>query len=199
MNPHFIFNSINSIQNYILTKKDKEAYSYLAQFSKLIRLVLNNSQKQMLSLHEELETLKLYIELEQLRFSDSFEFNLIVSSNVDLAAVQIPTMIIQPYIENAIWHGIMNLEQQRKGVIAVAVSCDNNIVQIVITDNGVGRSVSAAYKIKNVHQPVAMQLNQERLSIVNSFYKNGEITITIDDLFEDGQASGTKVTVTLPV
>ena len=130
MNPHFIFNAINSVQSYILKKKEKEAYSYLAKFSKLIRTVLNNSQEKTLSLRSELETIELYVELEKMRFTNSFDFELDVSENVDIENIQVPTMLIQPYVENAIWHGLMNLEDERKGLLKIDISINDAFLKV---------------------------------------------------------------------
>lgn len=200
MNPHFIFNSINSIQNYILNQKETEAYDYLAKFSKLVRLVLHNSQEQMLILHDELETVKLYVSLEQMRFSDSFDFALTIDEAVDAYETMVPTMIIQPYLENAIWHGLMNLDGQRRGTIELAISQHGNLLQIAIRDNGIGRKLSAQYGQQNTHRPVAMKLTEQRLKIVNEIYKDNQVRVEITDLYNpDGMASGTLVEIFLPV
>lgn len=200
MNPHFIFNAINSIQNYILKNREKEAYDYLAKFSKLIRMVLHNSQQKLLPLYEELETIKLYVELEQLRFSSSFDFDITINEEVDSFQTLVPTMIIQPYLENAIWHGLMNLEGQRRGKIELMIKEHNNLLQIIIADNGIGRKLAAAYKQENTHQPVAMKLTEQRITIVNENYGNGEISVTVEDLYDaSAKPQGTKVIITLPI
>ncbi|MFT3793110.1 sensor histidine kinase [Flavobacterium sp.] len=200
MNPHFIFNAINSIQNYILKKQETEAYTYLAKFSKLIRLVLHNSQQQMLPLHEELETIKLYIELEQLRFSDSFDFECVISDEVDEFETMVPAMIIQPYLENAIWHGLMNLDGQRRGKISLRFAKENELLRIEITDNGIGRQLSEQYRKENTHQPVAMKITEQRIMIVNQQYENQQINVAVTDLFDSqGLPSGTQVVLWLPL
>ncbi|HET6991301.1 MAG TPA: histidine kinase, partial [Bacteroidia bacterium] len=200
MNPHFIFNAINSIQNYILKKKEQEAYNYLAKFSKLIRMVLNNSEQKILSLDEELETVKLYVELEQLRFEKNFKFELNVDENVDQTNVEVPTMFIQPYVENAIWHGLMNLENERNAILKIGISTENSLLKIVIEDNGVGREQAAKYKKQSVHRPVAMKLTEKRLSMINMMEDYVGAKVLIKDLKdESGNGIGTRVEIFLPV
>lgn len=200
MNPHFIFNAINSVQSYILKKKEKEAYSYLAKFSKLIRIVLNNSQEKTLSLRSELETIELYVELEKMRFTNSFDFELDVSENVDIENIQVPTMLIQPYVENAIWHGLMNLEDERKGLLKIDVSINDAFLKVAIEDNGIGRKQAEAYKTNIKHKPLAMKLTEQRLLIINEMLHYKGTKVTVSDLHDRvGQASGTKVELYLPI
>lgn len=198
MNPHFIFNAINSIQNYILKKQETQAYNYLAKFSKLIRLVLHQSQQQMLSLHQELEMVKLYVELEQLRFGN-FDFAIEGTDDIDEFETQLPAMIIQPYLENAIWHGLMNLDGQRKGKLSLRFSNENGLLKIEIEDNGIGREKSRTFQSANSHQPVAMKLTEQRLAIVNQMYSNEKVSVSVTDLYEWNEPSGTRVTIYLPI
>jgi hypothetical protein len=198
MNPHFIFNAINSIQNYILKSKEEEAYDYLTKFSKLIRLVLQNSRQKLLSLHEELETIRLYIELEQLRFQD-FEFELTIGDSVEEYEVMIPAMLIQPYLENAIWHGLMPLKKNKKGKIKLDIAIKNKLLRIIVEDNGVGREWSRQHAAKNPHQPIAMKLAEERLSIVNALHSKDIVEVRIIDLFGDLTAAGTRIEIYLPL
>jgi tetratricopeptide (TPR) repeat protein len=146
MNPHFIFNAINSIQNFVLNNKEDEAYNYLTKFSKLIRMILHNSNEELLTLSAEIEALNLYISLEQLRFNNSFDYKLSIADNIDEDNIEIPTMLIQPYVENAIWHGLMNLKEERKAVLLIDISIENNLLKIVVEDNGIGRERSNEYK-----------------------------------------------------
>ncbi len=198
MNPHFIFNAINSIQNYILKRQETEAYSYLAKFSKLIRLVLHHSQQQILPLQEELETIRLYIELEQLRF-DNFDFELALSESVNAYETMVPAMIIQPYLENAIWHGLMQLEGQRRGKISLAFEAENGLLRICITDNGIGRKRSAEFRKDHTHKPVAMKITAQRIEILNQQYANEKISVAVEDLYENDSPSGTRVVIRLPI
>jgi tetratricopeptide (TPR) repeat protein len=198
MNPHFIFNAINSIQKYILKKNQQEAYDYLAKFAKLIRIVLNNSQEKVLMLEQELEMIKLYVELEQLRFNNKFEFNLNVNANA--YEVPVPAMLIQPYVENAIWHGLMNLEGSQKGILSIEITQDEGVLKIVIEDNGIGREKAKQYKREDRHRSVGMALTEKRLVMMNKMqeYENAKVTV-IDLKGERGGASGTRVEIYLPL
>jgi len=200
MNPHFIFNAINSIQNYILNKRDEEAYDYLAKFSKLIRMVLNNSRESILPFSVEIETLNLYIELEQLRFSDSFDYRLSIDEEVNLLNIEIPTMLIQPYVENAIWHGLMNLKNERKAVLQINIVIESNFLKVVIEDNGVGRICSNEYKKGNIHHSVAMKLTEQRLEMIHKFENSKTVKVLVSDLYDaEKKACGTKVELFLPL
>ncbi|MCD6065327.1 MAG: tetratricopeptide repeat protein [Bacteroidetes bacterium] len=194
MNPHFIFNAINSIQKYILKKNQQEAYDYLAKFARLIRIVLHNSREKALPLHQELEMIKLYVELEQLRFNNKFEFNLQVDESVNEAEVTVPAMLIQPYIENAIWHGLMNLEEERKGILTVDVSQSDGMLRICITDNGIGRARAKQYRQEDKHRSVGMALTEQRLLMINKMQEYGTARVVITDPEE-----GTKVEIFLPL
>jgi tetratricopeptide (TPR) repeat protein len=200
MNPHFIFNAINSIQKYILKGNQQEAYDYLARFAKLIRIVLNNSQEKALQLDQELEMIQLYVELEQLRFSNSFDFDLQVDENVNGYEITVPAMLIQPYIENAIWHGLMNLENERKGMLNLAISQSEGLLKIRIEDNGIGRDRSKEYRQDDSHRSVGMALTEQRLMMINKMqeYENARVIVT-DLRDEKGEACGTKVEINIPV
>ena len=200
MNPHFIFNAINSIQNYVLNKKEDEAYNYLAKFSKLIRMVLNNSRENILTLQVELETLNLYIELEQLRFDNSFEYQLNIAEELDLFDIEIPTMLIQPYVENAIWHGLMNLSGERKGELKIDISIESNLLKVVIEDNGIGRVKSNQFKRESIHHSVAMKLTEERLEMINKMENTENVKVLVSDLHDEKlRACGTRVELFLPL
>lgn len=207
MNPHFIFNAISSIQKYILKKDKQEAYDYLAKFAKLIRIVLNNSQQKELLLQQELEMIKLYIELEQLRFSNSFAFNLTVQEEINEIEIAVPAMLIQPYVENAIWHGLMNLpagkaglENERKGVLKVDISQTKDVLKICIEDNGIGRDKAKQYKREDKHRSVGMALTEQRLLMINKMQEYENAKVIVHDLKDDkGIACGTKVEIYLPI
>jgi len=200
MNPHFIFNAINSIQNYVLNKKEDEAYNYLAKFSKLIRMVLNNSRENILTLQVELETLNLYIELEQLRFDKSFEYQLNINESIDLFDIEIPTMLIQPYVENAIWHGLMNLTDERQGVLKIDISIESDLLKVVIEDNGIGRARSNEFKKESIHHSVAMKLTEDRLAMINKIENTENVKVIVNDLHNEEQdACGTRVELFLPL
>ncbi|MNJ90973.1 Sensor histidine kinase YehU [compost metagenome] len=199
MNPHFIFNAINTIQGYILGKNEGEAYSYLAKFSKLIRMVLHNSQLKVLRLERELEVLHLYIELEQLRFDHCFDYELIVAEGTEITDFNIPGMLLQPYVENAIWHGIVNLENSRRGKLVISIEQVDEQLLISITDNGVGREQAKSFRKNTNHKSVGMQLTGERLDVMNRLHGENTASVKVIDLLdENGNASGTKVEITIP-
>lgn len=185
MNPHFIFNAINSIQEYILKKNHHEAYSYLTKFSHLIRLVLNNANENSISLSRELETLKLYVDLEKLRFENSFTFELDVDEAVDMDNIIIPSMLIQPFVENAIWHGIMPLQNIRKGVIKVHVQKHNSGAYIIIEDNGIGRKKSSEINKTPGHKSLGMQLTKQRLDLLSKQLETDTSQMTVSDLVDE--------------
>lgn len=204
MNPHFIFNAINSIQNYILNKDEKQAYDYLAKFSRLIRKVLNNSRQRKVSLIDEAETLQLYVEIEQLRFEHAFNYNQSIDARLYPDRIFIPTMLIQPYVENAIWHGLNNLKGARKGELSVSISLAEVLpgkeksgdcfLFVIIDDNGIGREKANTYKANNAHRPAGMTITKERMELVNKLRDDNTGTIKITDKYnEKGEAEGTKV------
>lgn len=200
MNPHFIFNAINSIQKYILKENKQEAYDYLTKFARLIRLVLNNSQEKSLSLQQELDMIDLYVELEQLRFDNKFDFDIKLEEGVNEFDTSVPAMLIQPYIENAIWHGLMNLDNKRRGKLSLNVSKIAGLLKITIEDNGIGREKAKEYKKADSHKSVGMLLTEQRLLMINKIqeYENAKVIVT--DLYSDSkEAQGTKVEITIPL
>lgn len=200
MNPHFIFNSINSIQNYILKQDTQQAYDYLAKFSKLIRLVLNNSKENMLSLEQELTTLSLYVELEQLRFDSSFDFSIDQDKVTEPGNTLIPGMLLQPFIENSIWHGIMPLEGSRRGWIKITIRSEINKLFITIEDNGAGRAKSQELGKLTTRKSVGMALTQNRISLMNQPGNDVKFNLEVEDLYDEyKQPSGTKIKITLPL
>lgn len=200
MNPHFIFNAINTIQGYILEKNEDEAYNYLAKFGKLIRKVLHHSQEKVLLLDVELEVLQLYVELEQLRFDHCFDYELTISENVFPEDIYLPGMILQPYLENAIWHGIVNLRESRRGKLEVFLRRENNLLLVLIKDNGIGREMAMSFNKNRRHKSVGMKLTGERLNAMNQLHGYETASVTITDLFDqNGEAAGTSVEVSIPI
>jgi ligand-binding sensor domain-containing protein len=199
MNPHFIFNAINSIQNFIIQNHPTLAYDYLIKFSKLIRLVLNNSKENEISLQQELETLAIYVELEQLRFKNSFDYQVSIATQLDTESIVIPALLLQPYIENAIWHGLMPLKN-RKGAISLMIIEQNEFLKITITDNGVGRKASDLIKKKIVnknHQSIGMELTGKRIEV---FGQESKFSLQIIDNYDaDNEPTGTTVEIILPM
>lgn len=200
MNPHFVFNAINSIQRYVLKKDQQTAYDYLAKFSKLIRLVLNNSLEKISTLGQELEMIELYVEIEQLRFDRSFEFEVEIGKDVDWNETPMPAMLIQPYVENAIWHGLMNMETEKKGVLRLMVAKEKQGIKITIEDNGIGREKAKEYRREENHRSVGMKLTEQRLLMINKMQERGEAKVVVTDLKgTDGKAQGTRVEIILPM
>jgi tetratricopeptide (TPR) repeat protein len=194
MNPHFIFNCLSSINRFILKNESETASDYLTKFSRLIRMVLNNSNKSLIILEDELEMLRLYLDLERLRFKNSFDYSITFHNNFDAASIFIPPLLLQPFAENAIWHGLMHKEGQ--GILDVSFELENNILNCYITDNGVGRKKAEALKSKSSEKQksMGMQITAERLALFN---KDVEKTIfSVEDLIDsEGQAAGTRVTL----
>lgn len=191
MNPHFIFNALNSVNNFISKSDERSANRYLSEFSTLMRSVLENSEEDFIPLGKELEQLELYIKLEHSRFQDKFDFQIHVDENVPVSNYQIPPMLLQPYIENAIWHGLRYRDS--KGLLSVFVKVNSiNSIAISITDNGIGRKKSASIKTQNQKKQKSkgMGIIQKRVAILNDMYSD-KVDIRISDLEADG--SGTKV------
>jgi tetratricopeptide (TPR) repeat protein len=168
MNPHFIFNCLSSINRFILKNKTEEASDYLTKFSRLIRMVLNNSKCAFISLEDELETLRLYLEMERLRFKNSFDYSFSYKNAVDVGNIFIPPLLLQPFAENAIWHGLMH--KQEKGFINFDFRAEENFLMCIITDNGVGREQAEFLKSKSAEKQKSMglKITSERLSLLNS-------------------------------
>jgi tetratricopeptide (TPR) repeat protein len=197
MNPHFLFNSLNSIKHFIIKNESTVAAGYLTKFAKLVRLVLENSKHNLISLQEELDCLNYYLELEKLRFNGKFDFK--ITGDVEANSIEVPPLILQPFIENAIWHGILN-KTDGFGQIDVVVNNMANAVQIEITDNGIGRKKAAEIVAESGLQKKSMGLTitHERLQVLNRVI-GVESTIEITDLTDaNNEASGTKVIVYLP-
>jgi hypothetical protein len=194
MSPHFTFNVINSIQRYVLQKQAHEAYTYLGRFSMLMRQVLNNAHDREISLSRELETLRLYVEMEQLRFENKFDFEIDLDESIDPELVEIPAMLIQPFVENSIWHGVMPLEEKRKGKIRLVIREKDQVLHINIGDNGIGRTLSEKIKKSPGHKSLGMSITRQRIELL--FRKTGDRSgkVNIVDLYDhDGSPSGTQV------
>jgi len=193
MNPHFIFNCLSSINSFILKNKTEEASKYLTKFSRLIRMVLNNSKEALISLEDELETLRLYLDMEKLRFKNSFDYGFNFKNAVEVENIFIPPLLLQPFAENAIWHGLMH--KQGRGFLNFDLSTEEKILTCVITDNGVGREKAETLKSKSAENQKSMglKITTDRLNLLNN--NPGERTVfTIDDLTdESGNASGTRI------
>ncbi len=195
MNPHFIFNALNSVNNYISKNDERSANRYLSDFSTLMRAVLENSEEDFIPLSKELELLELYTKLEHSRFSDKFDYEIHIEEQIDVAAFEIPPMLLQPYIENAIWHGLRYKDE--KGFLKIDLKKKGeSTIQIIITDDGIGRQKSVALKTSNQKKQRSKGMGniKKRIDILNDMYKD-KVAVFISDYQIDG--SGTKVIFTL--
>jgi hypothetical protein len=193
MNPHFIFNSLSSINHFILRNESKTASNYLTRFSRLIRMVLINSQKPLITLYDELEMLRIYLEMERLRFKNSFDYGITFLNAIDSDNIYVPPLLLQPFCENAIWHGLMNKDGQ--GRLDIELRMGDNTLTCIITDNGIGRKRAEEMKSKSAEKEKSMglKITADRLSLLNA--EKGIATFyTIEDIKdEDGNDAGTKV------
>jgi hypothetical protein len=194
MNPHFIFNALNSVNLYISQKDERTANKYLTDFSRLMRLVLEQSQKDFIPLQGELEMIKLYLKLEHDRFEDKFSYDLQVDAELDVESLQIPPMLVQPYIENSIWHGLRYKE--RKGQLKVKYEHRETGLIVRVEDNGIGRKRSKELKTKNQlqNESTGMYNIENRVKIINDMFKT-QIELKIEDVSLE---QGTLVTLWIP-
>lgn len=194
MNPHFIFNALNSVQQYILQGNITEANRYLSKFSKLQREVLNHSDQNFISLEKELEVLSLYLELEQLRFDGSFIYEIKMDAAIDTDEIKIPPMIVQPFIENSIWHGLMPKQGERWVHIHFSLSSEDLLI-CTVTDNGIGRQAAARLKQNGhtQHKSKGLSLVYDRLNILRQQYDQA-FDVSIKDIVDNNNLpAGTEV------
>ena len=198
MNPHFIFNSLTSIQSFILNNDTEKAIGYLSKFSQLMRLILANSRESIVSLRNEIHLLKNYLELEKLRFGQKFDFEILIQAQLDDEFIGIPPMLIQPYIENAIIHGLVN-KTQGKGLLKLKIDFHEDILEVMVEDNGVGRAKAMEIVEKSGYQRSSrgMLITQERLDQLNK-QKGKTFEVKIIDLHDKQELPcGTRVKLTL--
>jgi ligand-binding sensor domain-containing protein len=197
MNPHFVFNCLSSINRFILVNQPEEASAYLTKFARLIRLILDNSRTDTVILAKELEALRLYIELEQMRFSDRFAYTLEIDPDLQVEHVEIPPLLIQPYVENAIWHGLMH----KKGscLLQIRLFPKGKGLCIEIEDDGVGRAMAMELKSRSAtaQKSHGMKVTSERLEVINRLYGTQATVVTTDLRDATGAAVGTLVRLTL--
>jgi LytS/YehU family sensor histidine kinase len=195
MNPHFIFNSLNSIQKYIWENKEEDAAEYLARFAKLIRAILENSREETISLAQEMEVMKLYVDLEHRRSNGGFEYSIKAAPHLIESNVLIPPLIMQPFIENAIWHGLN--KKDTKGNLSIKVfEQDQNLV-CVIDDDGVGR-FQQTKQLTVEKKSLGIDITKQRIKRLAET-TGQRANILIEDKSENGIATGTTVTITLPL
>ncbi len=199
MNPHFLFNSLNSIKLYIINNEKKNAVHYLNKFSKLVRKILEASSQREIPLAEELETVELYMNIENIRFSNEINFKIKVDETLDVHTIRIPSLILQPFLENALWHGLSSKDGE-KNIVLEVMKAQEGFIKISIIDDGVGRD--AAEKIKQgkvlKRKSVGIDITKERLANFSKDYQNS-FHVEIIDVYDDSNnPSGTKIVLHIP-
>jgi two-component system LytT family sensor kinase len=199
MNPHFIFNTLNSIQYYMYQHDKLATNNYLTKFSSLMRKVLENSQHTSVPLRDELDALNLYLELEMIRFKGRFNYEISVDEEIDTIMYRVPTMLIQPYVENSICHGLMPGEG--KGLVKIDLKLEKDYISCIIEDNGIGREAAQEKKRKNEnnHNSLGTRIISSRLDLVNALYGTSLKTIYTDLKNENGEPEGTRVEIHIPI
>ena len=200
MNPHFIFNSLNSIKRYIIDNEKENAVYYLNKFSKLIRKILSASMEKEISLSEELETMELYVNIENIRFNNEIKFSIHIDEVLNLNAIKVPSLILQPFIENAIWHGLSLKKENKKLNINIEIEGTDYLI-INIIDNGIGRKRSAEIQSKKIHKrdSIGIALTTERLKNFSESFENN-FSLRFVDLFDkNSDACGTEVILKIPL
>ncbi|WP_226789258.1 tetratricopeptide repeat protein [Polaribacter reichenbachii] len=200
MNPHFIFNALNSIKHYIINNEQKNAVRYLNKFSKLVRKILESSTLKEVSLQEELETMDLYMNIENIRFSNEIDYTINVDESLNLSKIKVPPLVLQPFLENALWHGLSSKKGDKKIILSVFKPSDD-FIQIDIEDNGIGRTASAKIKSEKVinRKSIGIDLTKERLQNFIKDFQN-PFSLIFDDLFDDKKnPKGTKVALKIPI
>ncbi len=196
MNPHFIFNCLNSINRFIMRNESEEASDYLTRFSRLIRLVLNNSKKAWIPLEDELEMLKLYMDMERMRFKNAFDYALDYPEGMDISTLLIPPLLLQPFVENAIWHGLMH--KKENGHLSLRFRREKDILHCVVEDNGIGRpaAAKAGSKSTQAHKSLGIRITRDRLALINGDSEDDKVSFQIEDLRDpQGQPTGTRVSL----
>lgn len=199
MNPHFIFNSLNSIRHLVLKKDFRQASAYIGEFARLLRLILHNSSQSQISLQDEIDTLRLYLSFEQRRFEGRLDYAIEKDPGLDTESVYIQPMMIQPFIENAVWHGLLHKEEQ--GKVILRLQRKKQCLYIEVEDNGIGRKKAQEIhdRKKDAHKSYGMSITKERLKLIERL-KKGEGKIDIEDLQDErGRAQGTRVKIEIPV
>ncbi|HYG53271.1 MAG TPA: histidine kinase, partial [Flavobacteriales bacterium] len=198
MNPHFIFNSMNSIQHYVLSNDPLNANKYLSKFSKLMRNVLEHSRLEQVSLEQELETIRTYLEIESLRFEDKFSWHIQLAANVVPEMLFVPPMIIQPFIENALWHGLMAQKGEQKLIVNIYTGSEQLCIEV--EDNGVGREASTQFNAgRKKNESLGMKITKERLDLLENFHNVKAEAVIVDKFKTDNTSGGTKAIVKIPL
>jgi tetratricopeptide (TPR) repeat protein len=196
MNPHFLFNSITSIESFIYNRQPKEAGDYLSRFARLMRLILENSANEYISLDKEVETLEYYLSLQKLRMDDNLDYSIEIASDIQSSQISLPPMLTQPFIENAIEHGFRGIKAT--GIIKIIFGVNKDVLHIKVIDNGIGIVAAKQQKdLYDTHRSMAMQITQERLKLLNKS-KNKKMVFEVKEI-EKGGKSGTEVTFSIPL
>lgn len=202
MSPHFIFNCLSAITRFILNYENEAAILYLTKFSRLVRLVLNHSQMDTIPLYKELEAIHLYLDMEELRFHEKFMYNLNIDDTLATKKIYVPPMLIQPYLENAVWHGLLP-KKSADNQLLVDIKNGGDTLTITIEDNGIGRDKAAELKSKTAlseeHKSYGMKLTEERFQIINKTNEKTASVSIIDLKNKEGQALGTRVVLLIPI
>ena len=199
MNPHFLFNALNAIKLYIIKNDQNNAINYLNKFSRLIRKILDTSAHKEITLQEELDTISLYMNIENIRFDHAIDFSIEIEEGVNPSLVRIPSLILQPFLENALWHGL----SLKEGSKTLKLSIQRNTeayIQIVIQDNGIGRVAAEQLKEDRLLQrrSYGIAITRERLTNFSKTFQN-RFMLDMKDLFNpDGSAAGTEVSISIP-
>ncbi len=199
MNPHFIFNCLNAINYFILSHETESASDYLTKFSRLMRMIMNHSRHSLITLAEEVEILELYLAMEVLRFKDAFDYQISIDETIDTDDVRIPPLLLQPFVENAIWHGLMHKEE--RGLLTIGMFVEGDTLICIIRDNGIGRKRAAMFKSKSAekHKSMGLQITAERLALLTGTGEAGHF-FRIEDLYDaEGNAAGTQVVLTIKI
>jgi sensor histidine kinase YesM len=198
MNPHFLFNALNSIRHHVLNSRPEEADRYLSKFARLIRLILDHSDQRTVPLADELQALRLYLELEASRFDDKFSFHIQVDPSIDASTTMIPPMLIQPYLENAIWHGLM--QKSEGGELVLRIGREGDRLRIEVEDDGIGRAKAAEIKSRSAlkKRSMGMSITQQRLAMIEK-QQGIRCDLQVQDLvLPDGEPGGTRITLMIP-
>jgi LytS/YehU family sensor histidine kinase len=194
MDPHFLYNSLNSINNFVLQNDIEKASDYITKFSRLIREILKNSTSLSIPLEDDLGVLGLYVRLEQMRMVGGFDYIVTIDDNIDLKEIRVPPLFMQPYVENAIWHGFSNYEGDKK--INLSIYDEDDKIRCEIIDNGIGidQSKHSEKIMDGKRKPFGLKVSEDRIKLL---YENQNVYVIIEDI-SDENSSGTKVTLKFP-
>ena len=200
MNPHFLFNCLNSINRFVVNHQPAEASDYLSKFARLIRIILQNSHHNLVPLSDEINAIQLYVDMEALRFDYRFTYEITIEPDLEIDYIEVPPMLLQPYVENAIWHGLLH-KDDGPGHLSVAVQKVDNYLRCTIEDNGIGRAQAATLKKQTEfkRRSMGMKITSERLELLEQL-RGIKVNLQVVDLVApDGSALGTKIIVEIPL